>query len=397
MDTKNPIGRAGAQSIVGLFGIALVAIAVRADDSWVRSHVVLPNWFLPPVTLRGFHAARVAGVLLGLLLLVVLGPKVGRWAGAQPWPQLFGSAARIALALALALVTAELMVRRWDSREPVWRKGKLEFRIGRPDPRLGWVLVPSRATLLKNGRAKAVHYRIDAWGDRARSEAASPDPSLPTLIVSGESIAFGHALEYEETFAAILGDRLDVQVVNVGVGGYGSDQAYLRFVDALARLDKPVAVLTVFLPVQLGRDLQDYRPRLVLSNGELEQVPAASGVWSHTRLRDLLFNELPYVSDASLSRTMALNKAIVQATTRASRARRAEPLFIIPSFGQPRTLAEHPEAFIVRELFQEQNLPYLLIDIDPARLIIDEWHPDVIAARQIADEVERALRPRLAR
>src|SRR5262249_57669727 len=102
--------------------------------------------------------------------------------------------------------------------------------------------------LVKNRRAKPIHYNVDGWGDRARSELSVPDPTLPTLVVTGESIAFGHGLEYEETFAAILGDRLGLQVVNVALGGYGADQAYLRLLDVLERLAHSVVVLMVFHP-----------------------------------------------------------------------------------------------------------------------------------------------------
>ena len=115
------------------------------------------------------------------------------------------------------------------------------------------------------------------------------------------------------------------------------------------------------------------------------------------QLRDLLVNELPYLSDAALSRAIALNKAIVQSTSLAARARGTESLFLVPSFGPPRPLDEHPEAFILREMFGELGQPYLLVDIDRRRIMVDDWHPDAIAARQIADEVERVLRQRLAR
>ncbi len=241
------------------------------------------------------------------------------------------------------------------------------------------------------------------WLGQSRAQRAlgtrprAADPALPTLVVTGESIAFGHGLKYEQTFAAILGERLGLQVVNVASGGYGTDQAYLRLRDVLERLDHPVAVLTVFHPVQLGRALQDFRPRLVLRNGALVLEGAASGFWSRWKLRDLWVNELPYLGDEAFAKTMALNAAIVQATSVAARSRSAEPLFVVPSFGPPRSLGEHREAFILRELFEQQGQPYLLVDIDRNRIMLDEWHPDAVAARDIAAQVERELRPRLKR
>lgn len=394
VESRNPAARYSAQALISLSGVWLLFLAVRADDAWILRHVVLPNWFIPPTSLRGFHLARAAIALFGLFVLGVLGPKVGRWAGSQSGKTLAASCVRIAAALFFAVIVSELVVRNWDS-EPFGRKTRLEFGLGRPDPRFGWLFVPSHSTLVKNRRAKPVHYNIDAWGNRARSELSAPDPALPTLLVGGESIAFGHGLEYEETFAAILGERLGLQVVNVASGGYGMDQAYLRLIDTLERLRDPVVVLTVFHPVQLGRALQDFRPRLVLRSDKLVLEPAASGFWSRSKLRDLWVNELPYLSEEALAKTMALNAAIIQATSAAARARGAEPLFLVFSFGPARSLDEHREAFIVRELFEQLHQPYLLIDVDRDRIMLDEWHPDAIAAREIAATAERALRPRL--
>lgn len=394
MEYRNPTAHYAAQALVSLCAAWLIFLALRADDDWILRHVVLPNWFLPPTTLRGFHLARMTAALLGLFIIGVLGPKVGRWAGSQSGKTLGSSCARIAAALLLAVIASEIVVRNWDS-EPFGRKTRLEFGLGRPDPWFGWVLVPSHSTLVRNRRAKPVHYNIGSWGNRARSALSTPDPALPTLVVTGESIAFGHGLEYEDTFAAILGERMGLQVVNVAAGGYGLDQAYLRLLEALGRLEHPVVVLMVFHPVQLGRALQDFRPRLVLRNGQLVHQSASSGFWSRWKLRDLWVNELPYLSDEALATTMALNAALIKATAAAALSRGAEPLFVVSSFGAPRPLADHQEAFIVRELFEQQSQPYLLIDIGRERLMLDEWHPDAIAARDIAATVERALRPRL--
>jgi hypothetical protein len=319
----NLAARLGAQLLISLCGAWLLFLAARADDAWILSRVVLPHWFLPPTTLRGFHWARAGAALVGSTLLLVVGPKLGRWAGSQRWPGLGWGCIRTGVALLLSVAAAELVVRLWDSREPLWRRGKLEFRLGRPDPRFGWVLLPSRATSLKHGRADPVTYRIDAWGDRAASEAGAPDPELPSLVVAGESIAFGHGLAYEDTFAALVGKHLGLQVINVAVGGYGADQAYLRLLQVLGRLRQPAAVLIVFLPIQLGRALQDYRPRLVLEGGELQLRPAARGFWARWRLRDLWVNELPYLVPEALHRTMEVNKAIVRSAADAARSRGA--------------------------------------------------------------------------
>ena len=66
-----------------------------------------------------------------------------------------------------------------------------------------------------------------------------------------------------------------------------------------------------------------------------------------------------------------------------------QPLFVVPSFGPPRPLDEHPEAFIVRALVDD--LPHVVVDIDPAHLLPGDGHPDAEGARQIAAAIAGAL------
>ena len=382
---------------LGLAGAYCVVLASRATDAWLWMHVILPHWYLPPTSLAAAHGVRWGAGVFGLLLATLAALRIGRWAGTQRWKTLAASGLRIAAAVVLAVLFSEALVRRWDGYQPLWRKGKLEFRIGQADERLGWIPIPSHSTLAHSGRAKAIHYQIDTWGYRSAREDSTPDPELPSLIVSGESIAFGHGLEYEDTFAAVLGKRLGLQVVNAAMAGYASDQAYMRVVDALGRLKHPVAVVTVFIPLELRRSLQDYRPRLVLRGEKLEWQPGAAGFWARWRLRDLFVNELPYLSDRALSRALALNAALVRATGAAARGRGAEPLFLLPSFIPPGRDGERVEGPIVQELFVRQREPYLIVDFDRAQLIPDDWHPNAAASREIAARIEQVLKPRVAR
>ncbi len=326
-----------------------------------------------------------------------------RLPGYYPWApawvardvRTLGGTVRVALAVALALGTSELILRRGEGQAAKWRASKLEFRIGRPDPRFGWVLLPSRATML-GPPERRVTYAVDEWGDRAPAPRGAPDPDLPSLVVAGESIAAGHGVEYEQTFAAVMGKDLGLQVVNVACGGYGSDQALLRLGDALERLRRPAAAVITFLPIMLSRNVQDYRPRLGLRGGALLLVPPADGFFAHLRLRDLLVNEVPYVDDRALRESVRLTAAILRETDRAARRRGAEPLFAVFSIGRKRALEEHPEGALLRELFVEQRLPYALIDLDPADLLPGDGHPDPAAHRRTAAELEAALRARLS-
>jgi hypothetical protein len=68
-------------------------------------------------------------------------------------------------------------------------------------------------------------------------------------------------------------------------------------------------------------------------------------------------------------------------------------VFVIPSYGPPRTLDEHPEAWIVRSLFVQQGLPFVMVDIPSEFLLNGNPHPGPGGAAKIAAAIERALAP----
>ena len=377
-----------ATTLCASCGAALLVAARALDGRWFERHVLLP-WYYPWAP-SWVSDTRIAAATCGVILLALAWP-LGRGAARST----FAGWLRILLAVVLGLATSEVVLRLKEHGTTYWRSLKLEFRFGREDPRFGWVLLPSRTTVL-GPKERRTSYAIDAWGDRAASDARAPDPELPSLVVSGESIAVGHGVPYEQTFAAQMGEDLGLQVVNVACGGYGSDQAYLRLDAALARLKHPAAVVSTFVPVMLSRNVQDYRPRLVLRGGALELVPPARGFLAGFRLRDLFVNELPYISEADLRDSMELTAAVVRETARTARAHGAEPVFAVFSIGADRALDDHAEASIVRALFVEQRLPFAIIDVHSEELIVGDGHPGPAAHRRIANVLDAVLRARLS-
>jgi hypothetical protein len=370
-------------------GAALLAFARAVDGRWFERHVLLP-WYYPWAP-SWISDARIGAAALGISL-IALSWLVGRALARST----VAGRLRVTLAVVLGLATSEIVLRWNEHGTAYWRSLKLEFHFGRTDPRFGWVLLPSRTTVL-GPRERRTSYSIDAWGDRAASDAGAPDPELPSLVVSGESIAVGHGVAYEQTFAAQMGKDLGLQVVNVACGGYGSDQAYLRLNDVLGRLKIPAAVVTTFVPVMLSRNVQDYRSRLVLRDGALQLAPRAQGFIADLRLRDLFVNELPYMSEARLRDSMELTATVLRETARIARAHGSEAIFAILSIGPRRELDEHAEAAIVRELFVDQRLPFALVDVDRSELITGDGHPGPEGHRRIAHVLAAALRGRLSR
>jgi hypothetical protein len=346
---------------------ALLGVAALADAAWFERHVVLPATYLPPPPAWTLPALRLSAVLLAIALAACA------WAIKRVTA---GGVARGACAVALALAASELALRFLPRHE-----FRIEAQLGAPDARTGWAFVPRRSLQLRE-----VRYHIDALGDRAPSPDWREDRDAPTAIVAGESIATGHGLQWSETFAAQLGERLGAQAVVVAEGGYGTGQAYLRAADALGRFTHPLALVMTVLPVQLQRNLRDDRPRLILRGGELQLLPARA---VDLRLRQLLVNEIPYLSEARLQESLALTRAILEATAASARSRGARPLFVVPSYGPQRPLEAHPEAFIVHALLD--GLPHLVVDIDRAHILPFDGHPDAEGAQKLAEATAAAL------
>ncbi|HEY5675437.1 MAG TPA: hypothetical protein VIR81_01550, partial [Myxococcales bacterium] len=314
-------------------GLVGLGAAVACDAAWFTRHVRVPALYLPP---PWWLLPLLRGALVAVgVLSIAASARLARLA-ARP-----GDLLRGVFAVLLALCAAELILRQGERGTTSWRARKLELRMGRPDARFGWVLLPSRTVSLAAAGAVPVAYAIDGWGDRASSAGQAPDPSRPSLVVAGESVGVGHGLRFEDTFAARLSSALDLQLVNVSAGGYGTDQSLLRLEEALARLRNPAACVLVFLPIQLQRNVQDYRPRLALRDGQLVSVPAAAGFFQRLRLRDLWVNELPLLGDARLRESLAVTAAALGEGARRCAERGAKFVVLVVSVGPQRPFEAH--------------------------------------------------------
>ena len=264
--------RRTAQILATLPGIPLLWAAFRATPEWFDRHVVVPEYYWP-MPAGALPSVRLVLVIAGLVFPLVLAPLAARSVERRGTRETLAAAARIALAVLLALGVCELVLEHFDRPDIETPHPRLETRLGQSDPRLGWTLSPRQSFDVKmRSETPQAHYEIDAYGDRARSKDWKEDPARPTIILTGESCAFGHGLDWKDTVAARLEDLTGDQVVVTAVGGYGNDQAYLRALDALARLQHPVLVVSLVLPVMLTRNIHDYRPRLELRDGTLALV-----------------------------------------------------------------------------------------------------------------------------
>ena len=109
------------------------------------------------------------------------------------------------------------------------------------------------------------HVEINSLGLNGPEPLPLPENGVRILFL-GDSMVAGFEVEYEQTFCALLGKLLTerlgrpVQVVNGGVRGYGTDQAYLYFQERGRQL-RPDLVLHWLSENDLLDDITIHRMR----------------------------------------------------------------------------------------------------------------------------------------
>ncbi len=375
--------RVATEAAVAVLGTLLLAGAIVANQSWFDRHF-LPVFFLSrDKYVLGEMLARAFVAALGLALVLFVRPRAGRLAIHLAARDFFASTARILLAIALALVVSELVLRHTFALAAAEGAAD-EEPLRRPDPRLGWVFVPSRtgrATI--NGRE--ITYAIDPHGYRVRDQNIPMDFNRPSVLFTGESIMAGFGLNWDENIPAQVGSILKIQSANIAVFGYANDQAYLRLQSELPRFRKPVAVVSLFIPALFVRNLDDDRPHL---GADLAWRPGISRFRLHA-LMNFLF---PYHGEAEIEQGINATRAVLLASAAFAHAHHAVPLVVVPQFGP-----EGPvERNLRRRILDEPGISYVRVALDPSWRIKGDLHPDPRAAHAIAVAIAERLRADLA-
>jgi len=358
---------------LGCTGCALITAAIAAGP-WLDRHF-LPAFFISRATfVKTAWLVRITAIVLGLMLAVVARRRIARVVSAD-WTRVFVTL----LAIVLAFGAAELMLRRTRLRaaeEVPPRKEPLRHL----DPRVGWLFVPSHVGYQSNN-GRRVQYVFDGNGYRVPSLDQPVDFERPSIVFTGESIMVGEKLPWSETIPAQTCRLLGVQSANIAVSGFATDQAYLRLASELPRFRQPLAVVFLFAPSILDRNLDDDRPHLV--PGLVWQPPAER--W---RLLALARRIVRYRSDESIERGIATTREILGAAMQLARARGATPLIVVPRFGP-----EQPREHELRvRILDQSRLPYVEVELDPRWRVPDDGHPDARGAQTIAAAIAARLR-----
>lgn len=325
------------------------------------------------------------------------------------------------------VLAPDLLFRRLASPydEPSWRLSWLHrhddpaspfrFSFDRHHPIRGWTLAPDlREVEVFSGKRLSSNSR----GMRGRREVAVPKPEgITRIALLGDSFAFGEEVGDEETFARGI-ERIDpaIEVLNLGVHGYGHDQMLLTLREELP-LDHPDVVLLAYVTDDSLRNLLTFRdyakPRFHLRDGRLElagtPVPAPAELLARERWRSRFVDLFTMARERVAWRwgdraaeVDRLTDALLTAIFRETRAAGARPaVALLPAFSELGATDEAPlpaEAFVMR-LAAREGVPAVRLRpafLERARLgaefeRVGHWGPSEhrVAAGAIVDFLRR--------
>jgi GDSL-like lipase/acylhydrolase family protein len=166
------------------------------------------------------------------------------------------------------------------------------YRFNGYHPLLGYDGLPN-----VRGRFHGRTVTHNAQGNRGEDVELDKPAGIKRVVVIGDSQAWGYGVGDDETIPVQLARLLNegggarYQVLNLGVGGYGTDQAFLKYLVEGRRYAPDVVVLTVFKndPVENARTVAwgVEKPRFYLDSGRLclgNVPPDRAPGWPNNRL-----------------------------------------------------------------------------------------------------------------
>ncbi len=230
----------------------------------------------------------------------------------------------LALLIALPLLSHCNSTKPIYLEEPGWEDTGHRYLY---DEDLGWRNIPG----WRDGTTRGAKLHINSKGLRDREYPYKKPAGTKRILVLGDSYAWGYGVANEEAFGHLLEQNLKKtngvhkwEVLNGGVSGYGTDQAYLWLQAEGLRYEPDIVVLAFFLvndpennesSVQYG--LQ--KPVFLNTALELANVPVPTP-----------FQEAPVIK-AKVGR-LELTMAILQAMDK--ECQNAGAQFVVMKFGR---------------------------------------------------------------
>lgn len=341
-------------TFVVLVAAALAAWAIHADETWFMTHWMRHQCFLT----RTSHDVAL-GVRAGAGVLSVLLVLVARRLARVSTPTYL----RILLAVVLALGTTEIVLRtqRAKAAEPPADHRTVDATIG----------------------GRTVRYTFDPHGYRVADEKTSVDLHARSVVMSGESVAFGFGLDYEESIGARLEHRLGLQDVNMAVSGFSNASSLERLQAELPKLDAPVAVVCFVIHTWLDRNTDRRGWHVVWGEGQPMAILPPEPETSSPLLA--LFRGLFRYHD---DHRLEIGRQVLGQMSDLIHSRNATPLFVFSQCGARCRSTE----FVVSELTRDLDAPWISLDTPEEENLPSDMHPGPAAAARYADAIEKALR-----
>ena len=153
-------------------------------------------------------------------------------------------------------------------------KPLIPLGIGQHDPDLGWAPKPG-AFGTSDRFGVSVDYRVNSRGLRGPEIPYERIPGFFRILLLGDSQTYGYGVPIEKHFSHLLPKYLQkVEVVNLGVSGYGIDQELLFYRKEGHRY-QPDLVISFVPHYKAHRHMYPKRwlkekPHFILKNGELD-------------------------------------------------------------------------------------------------------------------------------
>lgn len=120
--------------------------------------------------------------------------------------------------------------------------------------------------MLRDGDAERLRREYDlrfGWDhhyETPRTERPRPvSYNRPLIAAFGDSYTHCTDVEDHETWETYLSELLEADVYNFGTGGFGTDQAYLKFLEINPSLETPIVILGL-ISENINRIVNVYRP-----------------------------------------------------------------------------------------------------------------------------------------
>lgn len=370
LTASSPALRWTAQITVGGIGLLLLLLAFNMDQQWADRHMlpdilVASGWLMTVLQVERFILALAGALLLLLSLRPGRMMKAGRWIV-------------IGLSVLLAVPASEAVIRLASGRgSQSWSQVNEPLR--QADPVTGWTNIPARRSADPDYPSRPVYF-IDRHGYRVAAEGRTVDTSAPTILFVGESIMFGKGLSWRDSMAGQVESLSGFQSANLAVPAFSAGQGFLLLRRELPRFRRPLAVVILFGPDLLIRDLDRGRPWIDRAG----RWHPGTWAWHLGHLGRVLF---PYHRASAIEEVVAADRRILMREVAMAHARGARPLVVVPVFQPER----RQERALRHAIFDGAGIPHVLVPLDPRWRLFPDFHPDARAHAAMARAVWQQL------